>query len=267
MNVSDKLPLDSRTSPPPVGGGLAIAGDTMWLCEASLAALRPWAAALDAVLDGAERARAARFAFAADRERHLLSHGLLRHLLARACGGSAASLRYSAASLRYSAGPQGKPALAITGRRCAFNLSHAGDRLLIVVTASLPCGVDIEPLRAGIAGTGVEAVAFSVAEREWIAAAGEGADADERFTRCWVRKEALLKAWGLGLSFAPDRVDTAPTRGRRLSLVAPVAAGLGDQSWSLMELDVAVGYHAAVAVAGPLPALRQIDPLELLGAP
>lgn len=80
----------------------------------------------------------------------------------------------------------------------AFNLSHAGPQALIAVGGQQAIGVDIELLERKMSREVYDAV-ISAEEHQ------DRADAGDRL-RLWVRKEAVLKALGLGLSFAPQAV-------------------------------------------------------------
>ena len=75
-------------------------------------------------------------------------------------------------------------------------LARAGDLSVVAVTDAGPIGVDVEA--EGAAGfEGFAGVALHPDER-----AATPADA----TRAWVRKEAMLKAYGLGLAVDPSDV-------------------------------------------------------------
>ena len=76
------------------------------------------------------------------------------------------------------------------------SLARAGDLSVVALTAAGPVGIDVEATDA--AGfTGFDDVALHADESVRTAA--------ER-TRLWVRKEALLKAYGLGLAVDPRDV-------------------------------------------------------------
>ena len=71
-----------------------------------------------------------------------------------------------------------------------------------------------------------------------------GADGTASFYRCWVRKEALLKAQGLGLSSGPDAAEVllSPDGRPRCSSFA---------SWTIDAWSPAPGAVAALAAEGP----------------
>ncbi|WP_265282389.1 4'-phosphopantetheinyl transferase family protein [Verminephrobacter aporrectodeae] len=99
-------------------------------------------AALAAVCDDDEMARAGRFVFERDRLAYLAAHGLLRRALSRV------EPSHGPRAWRFSMGRYGRPELVEQFRcRPRFNLSHCETRVTCVVSAAIPCGVDVEPLR------------------------------------------------------------------------------------------------------------------------
>jgi len=93
----------------------------------------------------------------------------------------------------------GRPRLLATAavrHPAQVSLARAGDLSVAAITDAGPVGVDVEA--EGAAGfAGFEDVALHPGER--------GSRADDP-TRVWVRKEALLKAYGLGLAVDPSDV-------------------------------------------------------------
>jgi hypothetical protein len=118
----------------------------------------------------------------------------------------------------------GKPQLV--GGAVHFNASHSGE-LALVAVSDVPVGVDIERQRA-IA----DPVAF--ARRLQF----ETTDPHE-LMRLWCRKEAWLKARGIGLAGVTQRMDL--------------------RGWFVADLEIAAGYSAAVARAGSPTEICVID--------
>ena len=180
---------------------------------ADTAAGAVWAPRRDGVLSRDEMERAARFVFPRLGEAWAGAHVLLREVLGRAT-------LTSAAHVRIRTGESGKP--SVDG--VEFSLSHTGSVVLIGL-GDLPLGVDVEKVPEERA---VQQVGSSFHPRE----AEELLDlpADERpgaFARVWVRKEALLKAIGTGLSRGISRdyvgagtVPGTPVAGLRIHDVA-----------------------------------------------
>lgn len=91
----------------------------------------------------------------------------------------------------------GKPSLKGEGK--SFNLSHAGDYVVLAVD-TYPLGVDIE--RIENADMMVAQSCFQKNELEYLNN-GRG-NPDEKFYTLWTLKESLMKATGLGLNLPPE---------------------------------------------------------------
>ena len=69
------------------------------------------------------------------------------------------------------------------------------------------------------------------------------ADQCDAFFRCWTRKEAFIKACGMGMYLALDSFDVTLVPDR------PAAFLRGAEGWSLHTADAPEGYAAAIALA------------------
>jgi 4'-phosphopantetheinyl transferase len=207
--------------------------ETQGLDEAAVA---PWAA----VLDAGERARAARFAFAAGRVGFIAAHALARAGLAAATGAAPEAFAFAA-------GAHGKPAALLAGRPAgvAFNLAHTEGMVGVAVARApgLALGFDIEPL-ARRAPLEVARRYFAPAEAAALEALPE-AERAGRFFCLWTLKEAFIKATGKGLTqdlasfaFSPDppAISFAP--------------GLDEdaRAWSFVQRRLKGGFVAALGV-------------------
>lgn len=146
------------------------------------------------LLDAQERERARRFRFERDRRRHVDAHVALRQVLADRTGRSAAALEFEA-------GAFGKPRVA-GAPRCEFSLSHSDDLALIALADEGEIGVDIERVRAL---PDLDALARQCLAADELRALEALPTADRAFSflQTWTRKEACLKALGLGLQIEP----------------------------------------------------------------
>jgi 4'-phosphopantetheinyl transferase len=198
------------------------------------------------VLSSTERERAARFVFAKDRQRFEVAHGALRTCLGQRIGASPASLRFACAAF-------GKPALEpIPGLpECAFNLSHSGDVALIAMGNGAALGVDIECWRAMPDAVDLAMHHFAAGE---IAALKEAAQSqrDGLFLRIWTRKEACLKAIGMGLSSPTNSFDVgAHNQGETLVRIPD-----GATQHRVMVRQLEAGADAIAALAWVLEPLH-----------
>ncbi|WP_078489649.1 4'-phosphopantetheinyl transferase family protein [Streptomyces bikiniensis] len=202
---------------------------------ASVARAAAPARALASVLDADERARAARFRFPADADRHRVAHVLLRLVLGRHVDEPPERLVFLRRPCAGCGGPHGKPYLR--GHDAHFSLSHAGDRVLVAV-APVPVGVDVEAVpEPGLVRD--LASALHPRERAELEALPDAAR-PAAFARCWTRKEAALKAWGAGLS-----------RGAAEPYVSAADRPAPVPSLRLADLPPLDGHAAALALLTP----------------
>lgn len=175
----------------------------------------------------------------------LPAHALLRAEAARFHQVSPAHIVLVHECPRCGSAAHGRPSLLATRavRHPAFvSLARAGDMSVAAITDAGPVGVDIEAERAADFA-GFEDVALHASER--TTTSGD-------LTRVWVRKEALLKAYGLGLAVDPrelglDEDGLAMWDSRHRS---PGGAWLRDLAVPGHAIAVAVLPHADHDVAG-----------------
>jgi 4'-phosphopantetheinyl transferase len=197
---------------------------------------------LGKLLDAEEQDRARRYVHVRSREQYVIARAVLRILLGR-------YLDVPASAVRFASGPQGKPLLA-SSRGLHFNVSHSEGMALIAVTRTGEVGVDVERIRpcemhldmADRFFTPGEAAALRALPRE---------RGEEVFFHVWTRKEAFLKALGLGLSHGLERFEVSahPDEPPRIKHIdGDPEAGA---RWFLAHLTPAPGYVGALALEGP----------------
>lgn len=169
---------------------------------ATLADLQPAREQYLSLLDPSEVERMQRFKFEADKERFLLGHGFLRSLLGR-------YLDADGSFLVFERGTYGKPFLP--GSSIRFNLSDTKNAIAVAISSELDLGVDIETMTRPVDHVSVGSHYFTAEEQRSIA---EATDGKRRFLEFWTRKEAVLKASGVGImdDLRVLRVDQAENR-------------------------------------------------------
>jgi 4'-phosphopantetheinyl transferase len=187
-----------------------------------------------------ETARAARFRFDRDRDRYVIARGALRDVLSRYTGTPPARLRFIYNEF-------GKPALEPAG--CAFNLSHSGDIAMIALSSQAPVGVDVEQVSRQVDIEGLAERFFCPAEADVILSL-DGEARRRAFFNGWTRKEALLKARGIGVTLGLQTFEVSVHPEEPARLVAVNGNAEAAARWSLHALEPAPGYAAAVAVEG-----------------
>ena len=146
-------------------------------------------------LSEAERARASRFRFEADRWSFAAAHAGLRVLLGPMVG-------CAPHALRFAAGTNGKPCLDYArhhGAVVQFNISHTRGCVAVAI-AGCPIGVDVEQRRALPDLMAVARTVFAPAACASLAARAEGAARTALFYRHWTLGEAFIKATGEGMT-------------------------------------------------------------------
>jgi 4'-phosphopantetheinyl transferase len=172
-------------------------------------------------LSPTERHRARRFRFERDRRRFIVARGRLREELAARLG-----VRPERVALEY--GENGKPRLA--GRELHFSVSHCDDVALLAFSKDAEIGVDVEAIRPVREADAIAVQFFSPLEHAGYAALAPR-DRLLGFFRVWTRKEAYVKALGVGFSMALERFDLS---------VAP-------RGWHLQSFFPLPGFIASLA--------------------
>ena len=204
-------------------------------------------AGLEAVLDDRERLRHERLRRPADQLSYLAAHVLTRLALARYVGCDPAELQLGVRCRGCGSTDHGKPMLLHPEADVEFSLSHSGGRVAVAVARGASVGVDVEVIQPHRDYSDVAAHVLSSPERDELIAL-PGGDRPFAFVRYWARKEAVLKAVGLGLSLPPsDLTVTGPNEPARVLDWAGGPHGSG--SLFLHDLDPGPGYAACVALA------------------
>jgi 4'-phosphopantetheinyl transferase len=145
----------------------------------------------------------------------------------------------------------GKPKVA--GAPFAVNLAHSGNAAVVVVTQEADAGIDLERLRADAGDWALVDHVLTERERARLRTLPPS-ELSEAFLRIWTRKEAVLKAAGIGLALDPRLVEIDGTD----VVAAPPALG-GADAWTLVDIPLD-GYVASLAVSGSLARVLLYDP-------
>jgi 4'-phosphopantetheinyl transferase len=220
---------------------LQVAAGGVHLWHASLAADATEIASYAMLLSPDEAARADRYVFDAHRARFTAGRGILREVLSRYTGTPAETIVFTY-------GQQGKPELAQPGDSpLRFNAAHSEDRLVVAVTCGQMIGVDIEQVRPMHDLMLMAKRFFSAREVEELRSL-PAAKQSQAFFNAWTRKEAILKAYGEGISEVLNTVEVSLLPDEPAALFSIRGSTEEAARWSLRALDAPTGFIAALAV-------------------
>ncbi len=222
--------------------------DEVHVWTADLEAAKPFLDRYRSTLAPGELERASRFYLDRHRDGYVVVHGILRDILGRYLG-------QPAQSLEFSYGRRGKPRLARSP--LSFNLSDSDGLALYAVARGREVGVDVERHRRFPDLDGMAKLACTSRERDNLLRLAEPGRT-EAFFDLWTRKEALVKAVGVGLFQGLDEfeVSLAP---REIVRLPSEEEGGEVRDWTLLALDTAPGYSAALAASGGGLTLVRLD--------
>jgi 4'-phosphopantetheinyl transferase len=166
-------------------------------------------------LDDAERARAASFVFARDRDRFVRAHGYVRRKLGTFVG-------LAPKDVPIVAGDGEKP--YVEGGGVSFNLSHSGSLAVLAMTGGADVGIDLETLDrsnrleddldglASVCMTGEEQAALAILPPTQRV---------RRFLSYWTAKEARMKLTGEGMALEPHTIALDLSGGLAVGYLRP----------------------------------------------
>ncbi|MEV3856882.1 4'-phosphopantetheinyl transferase superfamily protein [Streptomyces sp. NPDC050095] len=144
--------------------------------------------------------------------RYAGAHIAVRRVLARYLGVAPAGIRFGTTPCPSCADPRhGRPVVEAPRTGLEFNLSHAGPHWALAVTCAGQVGVDVEVAavaadaaaaadgRSDSAG-GAASLVLSPAELTHLDSLLDDGARQAAFLRCWTRKEAVVKAIGVGIT-------------------------------------------------------------------
>jgi 4'-phosphopantetheinyl transferase len=192
------------------------------------------------LLSNSEQARANRFYNPLLGKRWSYFHASLREILA-------CYANQPPKALSFHTGHQGKPAL--TGFPFLhFNLSHSHDRALFAVTQDAPIGIDIELRKESKGLLDLTQNYFSKLEQMSINTLPNTCHT-AAFYDVWTRKEAILKASGLGLGLPLNTFDTPLNTTRKWEPINVRLSPEDNIPYQLLSLDIDSNFSGAVALS------------------
>jgi 4'-phosphopantetheinyl transferase len=198
----------------------------------------------ESLLAADETQRAKRFYFQKDRERFVVGRGLLRTILS-------SYLQLPPDEILFAYGAHGKPTVKQKAGQSGieFNLAHSAGWGIYAITQDRPVGVDVEFIQRDFPGENVAEHFFSPRETASLRALPKDRQTAAFFS-CWSRKEAFIKALGLGLSCPLGDFDVSLAPGEPARLLYVKWDPHEVSRWFMADIDRVPGCAAAVVVAG-----------------
>ncbi len=198
-----------------------------------------------AILCDEERKRAARFLQAAHGDRFTLCRAALRRLIG-------AYLHVEPAEVVFRYGRHGKPSVDLGAKSAdfAFNLAHSGALALIAFGRGCRLGIDLEEINPDREYQKIAHRFFNAGE----VAVLDGLAPKERlhaFYQGWTRKEAFIKAHGMGLAMSLDSFEVALGPADQPRVIRLEGALGAADTWSIVPLAASPRFAAALAVDVP----------------
>lgn len=204
-------------------------------------ALRPG----DTDVLSAQELRMVRRLPAAAATRYAAAHAAVRRVLAEYLGVPPRDLVLGRRPCPRCAHPEhGRPRVDWPPTDLDFNLSRSGAHWALAVVVGRQVGVDLEDDRA-LDVEGASRFVMSASELAHILSAPDGTARMHAFFRCWTRKEAVVKAIGVGIVTDLSEVDVRPAEDGPV-LVTHVEP-TGPDTWLVQDLPVLDGVFAALA--------------------
>ncbi|MEV0275832.1 4'-phosphopantetheinyl transferase superfamily protein [Streptomyces sp. NPDC050610] len=200
-----------------------------------------------AVLSPEEQQRAHRFMRSAETGHYVHAHARVRRIMAGLLDCPPGAIRFGREPCPGcgDAG-HGRPRVAAPATALRFNHSRSEAAwLLAVAPEGQRVGADVERIRPLGAFAGLIDSCLAPDERDYVTGAADPVRRRLRFYRCWVRKEAVLKAVGTGLAGGLARLDVRPAE-----TGAAVVRVDGPGAGRFLVQDIPLGRGLAAAVAG-----------------
>ena len=130
-----------------------------------------------------------------------------------------------------------------------FNLSHSHELALFAFAYDQAVGIDVEFIRKEFIIDDIVKRFFSKREITALFALPKN-EQQQAFFNCWARKEAFIKALGVGIFYPLDQFDVAVTRSDGSKELHIHDMKEQANNWHLYALNLAENYAAALVTMG-----------------
>lgn len=232
----------------------------LWSIDVS--EIKPFEGALYQLLDYDEQVRVGRFRREQNRLQFVASRACQRVITAGYLACAPQAVEISRICPRCGAA-HGKPRL-VSPESPVFSVAHSGARVLFAFGRDGALGVDVEVICSDLDPRELAARVLSPQERDAVLT-GTLDEQRVRFFVVWVRKEAVVKAIGEGLTI-PLRSFAVSAPCERAEVVSATPGSRVDRSLQLRDLQIDSPYTAALATTFPCTAVTPMDLSSVLRA-
>lgn len=214
------------------------------------------------LLDPAERVQQARFHFARDRQRYLVTRALVRTTLSR-------YVPLHPRQWQFKPNAYGRPEIANAQTNIAglsFNISHTHSLIVLGVTRGRALGVDVENITEREVSLDIAHHYFSPLEVAALSAVLPSGQ-QHRFFEYWTFKESYIKARGMGLSLPLDKFSFHYAHDLAVALAIDPELADDAARWQFWQFRPVPEYLLAVCAerlgsGSPALVVRQTLPLQ-----
>lgn len=193
---------------------------------------------LKSYLTPAEIEKVYKYKFDKDRSRFIVGRALLRKMLGNI-------LDFDPYQIKIESDNYGKLFLSNQEQlHLHFNLSHSEDYIIYAFCFKDEIGIDIEIIDSSINHLEIAKNYFSANEIAYLENSNDQNRRVEEFFRIWTRKEALLKAMGIGLLFDFKEIDVT-NDSINLSQIKIPSTRL--KNWTINDIFIHNQFKVAVA--------------------
>ncbi len=232
-NLDDMILIPLKTLP-------VLSSDIIHVWIADLEKAMAHAEYFLSILSDDEKKKAIDYKFEKDKNRYIISRGILRELVSIYTGVQPGDIEFLYTEA-------GKPFFSgNTNSTLKFNLSHSGNFTIYAFSLGKEIGIDIEYIRNlenlnNLAKTTLSDLEFN----EFIVSPEE--KMLDVFFRYWIHKEAYLKAAGTGITDSIKSIEFIHDNGGKLNLADKECSDL-NLNWNFHEIIPEKNYKAVLAV-------------------
>lgn len=206
-----------------------------------------------AILTEEERRTAKKFVQTIHQENFIIARGMLRFLLAK-------YLNCLPQNICFTSNDYGKLFIAHPSSNLYFNVSHSNDKIVYALSLNKNLGIDIEYIRDNVEECNIAQKFFHKNEYAFIKQLNDCNQqlAKMAFFHCWTRKEAFIKAIGLGLSHSLkefevelndlETLTNTDNQNIKASHVFLHTLQFSNRNWSLIKLNINANYTSALVI-------------------